>query len=71
MVAAARAAVRRNSTRRVVVSGDGRQNVWEYADEAVGRSCLLGIGVGVLHTTVHGIPCSALRYSWALREFVG
>ncbi|MCY3560162.1 MAG: putative DNA binding domain-containing protein [bacterium] len=35
MVAMAQAAVRRNSTRRAVVSGAGRQDVWEYPDEAV------------------------------------
>ncbi|MCY3805519.1 MAG: putative DNA binding domain-containing protein [bacterium] len=54
MVAAAQAAVRRNSTRRAVVSGEGRQDVWEYPDEVVREIVVNALLHRDYHPLAHG-----------------
>ncbi|MDE0214959.1 MAG: putative DNA binding domain-containing protein [bacterium] len=49
MVAGALAAVRRNITRRSVVTGAGRLDVWEYPDEAVREI----VGNALMHRDYH------------------
>ncbi len=54
MVAAAQAAVRRNITRRAVVAGAGRLDVWEYPDEAVREIVANALMHRDYHPSSHG-----------------
>ena len=54
MVANAQAAVRRNITRRAVVSGAGRLDVWEYPDEAVREIVANALMHRDYHPSSHG-----------------
>jgi len=67
MVAAAQAAVRRNSTRRAVVSGDGRQDVWEYPDEAVREIVVNALLHRDYHPLAHGAQVRIEAYPDRLR----
>lgn len=67
MVAAAQAAVRRNSTRRAVVSGGGRQDVWEYPDEAVREIVVNALLHRDYHPLAHGTQVRIEAYPDRLR----
>ena len=54
MVAGAQAAVRRNITRRAVVAGAGRLDVWEYPDEAVREIVANALMHRDYHPSSHG-----------------
>lgn len=54
MVAGAQAAVRRNITRRAVVAGAGRLDIWEYPDEAVREIVANALMHRDYHPTSHG-----------------
>lgn len=67
MVTAAQAAVRRNSTRRAVVSGEGRQDVWEYPDEAVREIVVNALLHRDYHQLAHGAQVRIEAYPDRLR----
>lgn len=67
MVAAAQASVRRNSTRRAVVSGGGRQDVWEYPDEAVREIVVNALLHRDYHSFAHGTQVRIEAYPDRLR----
>lgn len=54
IVAAAQAAVRRNTTRRAVVDGTGRLDRWEYPDEAVREIVVNALMHRDYHPGTHG-----------------
>ncbi|MCY4135678.1 MAG: putative DNA binding domain-containing protein [bacterium] len=54
MIAEAQAAVRRNTTRRAEISGDGRLDLWEYPDEAVRETVVNALLHRDYHPSAHG-----------------
>ena len=54
MIAEAQAAVRRNTTRRAEVTGDGRLDLWEYPDEAVRETVVNALLHRDYHPSAHG-----------------
>ena len=54
MVAGTQAAVRRNITRRALVGGEGRLDVWEYPDEAVREIVVNALMHRDYHPSSHG-----------------
>ncbi|WP_419925553.1 ATP-binding protein [Candidatus Poriferisocius sp.] len=54
MVEQAQAAVRRNTTRRAEVTGEGRLDLWEYPDEAVRETVVNALLHRDYHPSAHG-----------------
>jgi ATP-dependent DNA helicase RecG len=54
MIAEAQAAIRRNTTRRAEVTGDGRLDLWEYPDEAVRETVVNALLHRDYHPSAHG-----------------
>ena len=67
MVATAQAAVRRNITRRAVVTGAGRLDVWEYPNEAVREIVVNAVLHRDYHPVAHGTQVRIELYPDRLR----